>query len=251
MIHSRNVCKPRRPFCGGKLACKPDDSVGPAQRPDVFHATSGPARPRPSPPEGFPEPAAVGLTGLSIAMLPAPAQSLAMLRKQILVSLGIAAALLIILALPGRIDMPASLAPAPASDLASRLAYVVSWLLAPALCLLAGIVSVAAQRFFVSEAIDGTRAPQSRFLEINLRYNQNTLEQTVLAACAWLGLAVAAPLNVVAIVPLLAVLFVAGRILFWTGYLIAPWARAFGFGLTFYPTAATLLWLAFQAVRGS
>jgi hypothetical protein len=183
-------------------------------------------------------------------MLPAPGQSLGMLRKQILVSLGIVAAIVLIATLPGRIDAPESLALAPASDLASRLAYATSWLLAPALCLLAGIVSVAAQRFFVSEAIDGSRKPHSRFLEINLRYNQNTLEQTVLAVCAWLGLAVVAPLNVVAIMPVLAALFVAGRVLFWVGYLVAPWARAFGFGLTFYPTAAILLWLAFQAVRG-
>jgi hypothetical protein len=34
-----------------------------------------------------------------------------------------------------------------------------------------------------------TRTPSSHSFEINLRYNQNTLEQTVLAVIAWTGLA--------------------------------------------------------------
>jgi hypothetical protein len=54
----------------------------------------------------------------------------------------------------------------------------------PGLCLLAGIGAAADRRFFSADAIDGTRTPQSRGLEVNLRYNRNTLEQTVLAAIA-------------------------------------------------------------------
>jgi hypothetical protein len=47
----------------------------------------------------------------------------------------------------------------------------------------------------------------------------------------------------------LAGLFAAGRAAFWLGYLYAPWARAFGLGLTFYPTIAAFVWLALQAAR--
>jgi hypothetical protein len=103
---------------------------------------------------------------------------------------------------------------------------------------------VANRRFFLPDAIDGSRAPESRALEINLRYNQNTLEQTVLAALAWTGLALALPHERLALIPALAVLFVIARALFWIGYLIAPGARAIGFGLTFYPTVAAFIWLA-------
>ena len=39
--------------------------------------------------------------------------------------------------------------------------------------------------FFVDDAIDGARVSKNRLIEITLRYNQNTLEQTVLAAIAW------------------------------------------------------------------
>jgi len=120
-------------------------------------------------------------------------------------------------------------------------------MLVPAFCLLAGIGLAANRRFFSADAIDGTRAPLSRSLEINLRYNQNTLEQTVLAAVAWSGLALVLPHERLGLIGLLAVVFGLGRTLFWIGYLLAPWARAIGFGLTFYPTAVILAWLGVRA----
>jgi hypothetical protein len=64
--------------------------------------------------------------------------------------------------------------PLPADDAASRLAFAVRWLLIPGLTLAIG-VQVAARRGFLPDAIDGTRTPANRALEINLRYNQNTL----------------------------------------------------------------------------
>src|SRR6185503_18536006 len=132
---------------------------------------------------------------------------------------------------------------------AARLAFAARWLLVPALCLLAGIGLTANRRFFIEDAIDGSPAPQSNALQINLRYNQNTLEQTVLAAIAWSGLALALPHERLGLIPLLAIFFATGRATFWLGYLIAPWARAFGLGLTFYPTVAALIWLAATALR--
>ncbi len=129
-----------------------------------------------------------------------------------------------------------------ADDLATRLAFAVRWLLAPGCTLLAGI-QVAAGRGFHADAIDGTRTPESHALEIALRYNQNTVEQTLLAAIAWLGLAVSVPHAALAFVPAMAGLFVAGRITFWIGYLLYPIARAFGMVLTALPTIAAYAWL--------
>jgi hypothetical protein len=167
-----------------------------------------------------------------------------MLRKQTLVLVGMAfaVAVLALLWVRGTAYLPF---PVPdGDDSATRLAFAARWLLLPGLCLLAGIAMVANRRFFLPDAIDGSRAPENRALEINLRYNQNTLEQTVLAAIAWTGLALVVPHERLALIPALAILFVVARILFWTGYLIAPGARALGFALTFYPTVAAFIWLA-------
>jgi hypothetical protein len=161
-----------------------------------------------------------------------------MLRKQMLVLLGMSAAVAVLIAawLHGPV---LSIAP-PMDDVASRLAFAATWLIVPGLTLLVGIGVTANRRFFIADAIDGGESP---VLDINLRYNRNTLEQTVLAAIAWTGLALNLPQDRLWIVPELAILFAAGRAAFWIGYLMAPWARAFGLGLTFYPTVAAYLWL--------
>ena len=129
-----------------------------------------------------------------------------------------------------------------ADDLATRLAFGARWLLAPGCMLLAGI-QVAAGRGFHADAIDGTRTPKSHALEIALRYNRNTVEQTLLAVIAWLGLAASVPHAALAFVPAMACLFVVGRIAFWIGYLLYPIARAFGMVLTALPTIAAYVWL--------
>ncbi len=77
-------------------------------------------------------------------------------------------------------------------DPASRLAFALTWLLLPAFTLLVGIIA-AGRRGFYPDAMDGMRTPTNWSLELNLRYNQNTLEQVVLAAIAWCGLTVQLP----------------------------------------------------------
>jgi hypothetical protein len=137
----------------------------------------------------------------------------------------------------------------PEDNLASRLAFAVRWMLLPGLCLLFGVI-VAARRGFVPDAIDGTRAPASRGLEINLRYNQNTLEQTVLACIAWAGLAMSLPAASLVLIPAMATLFAIGRVAFWVGYLIHPMGRAFGMVLTVLPTLASYAWLSWNWFTG-
>jgi hypothetical protein len=64
-------------------------------------------------------------------------------------------------------------------------------------------------------ARDGTRSPANYNLEINLRYNQNTVEQVILAAIAWFGLAVTLPVRSLYLIPAMAAAFVVGRARFW------------------------------------
>jgi len=163
---------------------------------------------------------------------------------QILVAIGmIAAAVVVWFAWTGPLHPAVTL---PIDDTAERLVFAAKWLLVPGVTLLLGIGLVANRRFF-TPAIDGTRQPESPSLEINLRYNQNTLEQTMLVVIAWPLLAVLLPPAQLGLIPVLAVLFGIGRIAFWIGYLIAPAARAFGFALTFYPTVVAYVWLAIRA----
>jgi hypothetical protein len=133
----------------------------------------------------------------------------------------------------------------PSDDLSSRLAFAVRWMLLPGICLLLGVI-IAGRRGFVPDAIDGTRNPASRSLEINLRYNQNTLEQTVLACIAWAGLAIRLPTAHLLLIPAMAALFIVGRGTFWAGYLFHPMGRAFGMVLTVVPTLASFGWLAWH-----
>jgi hypothetical protein len=166
-----------------------------------------------------------------------------MLRKQLLVLMGVTTAGVVLLLLWAR--LPLLPLPLPdGNDTASRIAFAAHWLLLPGLALLAGVLGLASRRFFVADAMDGTRTPESRSLEINLRYNQNTLEQVILAVIAWSGLALQLPHDRLSLIPALAILFLVARAIFWIGYLIAPWARALGFGLTFYPTVIAFVWLA-------
>jgi hypothetical protein len=134
----------------------------------------------------------------------------------------------------------------PSDDIPSRLAFAVRWMLLPGVCLLLGVI-VAARRGFVPDAIDGTRTPASPSLEINLRYNQNTLEQTVLACIAWAGLAISLPNAHLLVIPAMATLFAIGRGAFWVGYLLHPMGRAFGMVLTVLPILASYGWLAWEA----
>lgn len=133
-----------------------------------------------------------------------------------------------------------------AEDPGSRLAFAARWMLLPAVCLLAGVLGTSTRRGFIPGAIDGTRTPENRSLEINLRYNQNTLEQTVLACIAWACLAVLLPSTHLALIPAMATLFAIGRAAFWIGYLIHPMGRAFGMALTAFPTIAAYVMLALR-----
>jgi hypothetical protein len=166
-----------------------------------------------------------------------------MRRKQLLILLGMLAAVATCL-LTARFALGSR--PAMEIGTAERLALALRWLIVPGLALLAGIGMTANQRFLLPDAIDGAREVPRAAFEINLRYNLNTLEQTVLAAIAWTGLALTLAPQDLGLIPALAVLFGAGRALFWIGYLAAPWARAYGLGLTAYPTFAALVWVAFQ-----
>lgn len=168
-----------------------------------------------------------------------------LLLKQIMGGAGAAAAIVVVLASWANAPTLLAAIAVPMDDTASRLAFAASWLLVPGWCLLAGVFG-ASRRGFYADAIEGTRTPSARSLEINLRYNQNTIEQTILASIAWFGLAVVIPYDQLNLIAGMAILFAIGRATFWIGYLMHPMARTFGMTLTAIPTIiafAALTWL--------
>jgi MAPEG family len=111
------------------------------------------------------------------------------------------------------------------------------------------ICIVAAQRLDPSMWVGRMAKPNSA-LDINTRFILNTFEQFILFFIGLAGLALYCPIEEARTLIILTVLFVLGRALFWVGYHYNPYVRAFGFGLTFYPTVAVYLWLMLFMVFG-
>lgn len=138
-------------------------------------------------------------------------------------------------------------AAAPFQD---RITLAVQCALLPGLMLLIGIGVLGSGRFG-NEAEDPTTCEaSSQVMKVNVRYLSNTHEQFTLFLVALLGLALALPAPALTLLPIYASLFVIGRIAFWIGYHINPLYRALGFGMTFYPTVAALLYSISTVVFG-
>lgn len=115
------------------------------------------------------------------------------------------------------------------------LLFLIAALLAGSLA--AAIIAVAHQRFFEpldrEAAAAGTASSRIGQLQAILR---NTHEQVTLAALVYSGGWLIFPPAWRDAIPAAAILFAIGRIFFAHGYAKGAAGRAFGFGLTFYPT---------------
>ena len=134
----------------------------------------------------------------------------------------------------------------PTFELQSNMQFTIRCDLFALSMLLLGIGVVAKQRFFSSTAISGNTDKIDQTIIINLRYIQNTLEQTILLFITHLALATILPINSMKLIPILVSLFIIGRILFWVGYHRSPISRAFGFVTSFYPTAFAMIYCCFK-----
>ncbi len=118
--------------------------------------------------------------------------------------------------------------------------------------LLPGVIMicvVAAQRLDPNMFVGRMAKPNSS-LDINTRFILNTFEQFTAYFIAHGALALYTPITEARTLPILTALFLLGRILFWIGYHRNPLLRAFGFGLTFYPTVAVYFCLVVFMVTG-
>lgn len=131
---------------------------------------------------------------------------------------------------------------ARSDDPMARLSLALQLDLAILLCLAVAIGRVANARFVSVEDISAAAAStESAAVRERRAVLQNTLEQVVLAVPVHLALALLLLPDRMAVLAALALLFVLGRIAFMLGYARGGPGRAFGFGLTFYPTGVALL----------
>ena len=130
-----------------------------------------------------------------------------------------------------------------------RLALVIKDAVFAILPAVIGICIIAAQRLDPNMWVGRNIKPNSA-LDINTRFILNTFEQFMLYFIGNAGLALYSPLEEARTLIILTILFVLGRVLFWVGYHINQYVRAFGFGLTFYPTVVAYAWLILAMVFG-
>ncbi len=133
--------------------------------------------------------------------------------------------------------------------LGDRIALVIKDAVMAILPAVLAICIVAAQRLDPSMWVGRTAKPNSA-LDINTRFILNTFEQFILYFIGNAGMALYCPPEEARSLIILTGLFLLGRVLFWIGYHYNPYLRAFGFGITFYPTVAVFLWLILRMVFG-
>ena len=115
--------------------------------------------------------------------------------------------------------------------------------------LLISIGTIGNKRFLHEDSIGGSvvDVPGGR-LTVDKAVLQNTLEQLILAAIVYQALAHLYGSAALPYTATLTALFSLGRLCFLLGYKGGAGSRAFGFGLTFYPTVLTFLYIVVRSV---
>ena len=128
-----------------------------------------------------------------------------------------------------------------ADDLVMKLGFFLKWLSLPALSMVLGVFLVMFQRFTTKAINPIAGVTDTQKMKVFKQYLQNTFEQSLIFLFAQLSLLAVLDPEYIKLIPLFAILFFIGRLLFLIGYLIDPvvW-RAPGFALTFYPSVAVL-----------
>ena len=138
------------------------------------------------------------------------------------------------------------ISPPASGSIGDRFTFILPWFLLPALSIILGVFLVMYERF-VTEAINPLASiPETKRMKVFQKYMQNTLEQSVIFILANFALLSVVDLQNITLLPLLAVIFMFGRILFLLGYLYNPIARAPGFALTFYPSVLSIFYTLFK-----
>ncbi|NYZ16324.1 MAPEG family protein [Azospirillum sp. RWY-5-1] len=142
----------------------------------------------------------------------------------------------------------APLFPPPAvADLAGRLGLAARLSVWPALVLLLVILAVIATRG-LCRLFNPIDDPETRVYRVCQRALSNTVEQTLLFLPGLTALCALLPLQSLGFPALFTLLFVVGRVLFWTGYILHPFARAPGMAMTLTVNMVVVGWAVLLAL---
>lgn len=119
--------------------------------------------------------------------------------------------------------------------LLDRVVFTLRCLVVSLLAIVAGIMAVANVRF-ATVAINPLDPSGKKLTELRQKYLQNTVEQFLVHSFSILALSTYLSEEKMHMIPLLIVLFVIGRALFYVGYSFNPIWRAAGFAMTWIPT---------------
>lgn len=122
-----------------------------------------------------------------------------------------------------------------------RVVFTLRWLMVSLLSIWAGVILVANVRFATS-AIDPLDKSGKKYVEMHSNFLQNTVEQFLLHSFGLIVLSTYLTEESMHWVPLLVILFVISRVLFYVGYSMHPLKRAVGFFMTFAPSTAVMLY---------
>ena len=131
----------------------------------------------------------------------------------------------------------------PGEDsLTARLVYTLRWQIFPLMTLMFAIGRVADTR--LETAAINPLSGKEHLVEFQQRFLRNTLEQLIVHVLGQLVLCTFLSSESKRIIPPMALLFVAGRILFWIGYRTDPLKRATGFAMNFPTAIVTVIYCA-------
>jgi len=122
----------------------------------------------------------------------------------------------------------------------ARLALALQMNVLAVLPLFIGFITVGNGRF-LSDAIDPTQHKESRTLEINGRFVDNTLQQNFIFFIGTTALSLFLTEATAKLLVSLAIVFVIARVIFWIGYRMNPLYRAPGMAATGYMNLGILV----------
>ena len=128
------------------------------------------------------------------------------------------------------------------STFEGRLKLLAEALVFPCFFALAMVIKVGSQRFG-NPAQDPTKMnANSAKMKTDIQILQNTFEQTLIFVISLFALSAMLPAEWLWVIPTNGILFITGRVLFFTGYHINPLFRAPGFAMGLFSTLSATLY---------
>ena len=134
-----------------------------------------------------------------------------------------------------------------AATTADRLAFAARLIAWPAMLLLVMVAATSGSRV-LGNLYDPIADGETRLYRVSQKVLTNSVEQIAVFAPLMLAAATVVPADRLGVLTAATMLYVLGRVVFWIGYLIHPYARAPGMVMTAAPSAGLAVYLVLTAL---